>query len=123
MGRWISPRSPWIVGENRGRTIQRCGDSDGKALSKMENVVVKLATQGGCPYEERLWNCSGRASRPKGALNSMLDTIKLDVQTKLDHFIAELTALCDEVKDVKGDWALCKEVVLNKTRTPKEPKC
>ncbi|CAL8092012.1 unnamed protein product [Prunus armeniaca] len=36
--------------------------------------------------------------------------------------MAELTALRDEVKDVKGDWALCKEVVQNKTRTPKEPK-
>ncbi|CAL9000751.1 unnamed protein product, partial [Prunus brigantina] len=58
----------------------------------------------------------------QGALNSALDTIKLDVQTNLDHFLAELTALRDEVKDVKGDWALCKETVLNKTRTPKEPK-
>ncbi|KAL6286186.1 hypothetical protein ACE6H2_010576 [Prunus campanulata] len=36
--------------------------------------------------------------------------------------MVELTALRDEVKDVKGDWALCKEAVLNKIRTPKEPK-
>ncbi|KAL6288377.1 hypothetical protein ACE6H2_005887 [Prunus campanulata] len=56
------------------------------------------------------------------ALNSMLDTIKLDVQTKLDHFIAELTALSNEVKDVKGNWALCPEAVLNKARILKEPK-
>ncbi|VVA20343.1 PREDICTED: retrotransposon gag domain [Prunus dulcis] len=36
--------------------------------------------------------------------------------------MAELTALCNEVKYVKGDWALCREAVLNKARTPKEPK-
>ncbi|KAI5343686.1 hypothetical protein L3X38_011562 [Prunus dulcis] len=58
----------------------------------------------------------------QGLLNSALDGIKLHVQAKLDHFLAELTSLRDEVKDVKGDWALCKEAVLNKTRTPKEPK-
>ncbi|KAI5316910.1 hypothetical protein L3X38_036617 [Prunus dulcis] len=56
------------------------------------------------------------------AFNSVRGSIKLDVQTKLDHFLAKLTSLRDEVKDVKGDWALCKEVVLNKTRTSKEPK-
>ncbi|KAI5334983.1 hypothetical protein L3X38_025116 [Prunus dulcis] len=36
--------------------------------------------------------------------------------------MADLTALRDEVNDVNGDWALFKETVLNKTRTPKEPK-
>ncbi|CAL2242257.1 unnamed protein product [Prunus armeniaca] len=76
----------------------------------MENVVVKFDQR----HEEDVLT--------KGALNSAIDSIKLDVQTKLDHFLAELTSLRDEVKDVKGDWALCKEAVLNKTSTPKEPK-
>ncbi|CAL9019851.1 unnamed protein product [Prunus brigantina] len=45
-----------------------------------------------------------------------------DIQTKLDHFLAELTSLREEVTEVKGDWALCKEAVVNKIRTPREPK-
>ncbi|CAL8996076.1 unnamed protein product [Prunus brigantina] len=96
-----------------------------KWLSRMENDMVEfnqrleedvLMKEGfGIVVEE----LQGQFQR---ALNSALDSINLDVQTQLDHFMAELTALRDEMKDVKGDWALCKEVVLNKTRTPKEPK-
>ncbi|KAI5332170.1 hypothetical protein L3X38_022299 [Prunus dulcis] len=96
-----------------------------KRLSKMENAVVELdqrleedvLTKGG--FEAVTDELQGQF---QGVLNSALDGIKLDVQAKLDHFLAELTSLRDEMKDVKGDWALCKEVVLNKTRTPKEPK-
>ncbi|KAI5328758.1 hypothetical protein L3X38_028155 [Prunus dulcis] len=96
-----------------------------KRLSKMENAVVELdqrleedvLTKGG--FETVADELQGQF---QGVLNSALDDIKLDVQAKLDHFLAELTSLRDEMKDVKGDWALCKEAVLNKTRTPKEPK-
>ena len=35
---------------------------------------------------------------------------------------AELTALREEVKEVKGDWALCKEAALNKSQGPRETK-
>ncbi|KAL6284436.1 hypothetical protein ACE6H2_015365 [Prunus campanulata] len=96
-----------------------------KRLSKMENAVVEFDQR----LEEEVLTKEGFGTvmeelqgHIQGALNSMLDTVKLDVQTQLDHFMAELTALRDEVKDVKGDWALCKEAVLNKTRTLKEPK-
>jgi len=96
-----------------------------KRLSRMENAVVEfdqrleedVLTKVG--FEAMVEELQGQF---QGALNSSLDIIKLDVQTKLGHFLAELSALREEVKDVKGDWALCKEAVLNKTRTPKEPK-
>ncbi|KAI5323243.1 hypothetical protein L3X38_032315 [Prunus dulcis] len=96
-----------------------------KRLSKMEIAVVEfdqrleedILTKGG--FEGVVDELQGQF---QGVLNSALDGIKLDVQAKLDHFLAELTSLRDEMKDVKGDWALCKEAVLNKTRTPKEPK-
>ncbi|XP_008230434.1 PREDICTED: uncharacterized protein K02A2.6-like [Prunus mume] len=96
-----------------------------KRLSKMENVVVKFDQR---LEEDVLTKMGFEAMMDKlegqfqGVLNSALDNMRLDVQTKLDHFMAELTALRDEVKDVKGNWALCKEAVLNKTRTQKEPK-
>ncbi|CAL9000247.1 unnamed protein product, partial [Prunus brigantina] len=96
-----------------------------KRLSKMENAVVEFDQR---LEEDVLTKVGFEAVMDKlegqfqGALNSALDNMRLDVQTKLDHFMAELTALRDEVKDVMGDWALCKEAVLNKTRTPKEPK-
>ncbi|CAL2264201.1 unnamed protein product [Prunus armeniaca] len=83
-----------------------------KRLSKMEIAVVD-------GFEAVVDEFQGQF---QGALNSALDSMRLDVQTKLDHFLAELTSLREEVKDVNGDWALCKEAVLNKTRTPKEPK-
>ncbi|CAL2267189.1 unnamed protein product [Prunus armeniaca] len=96
-----------------------------KQLSNMEIAVVEfdqrleedVLTKGG--FEAVVDELQGQF---QGALNSALDSMRLDVQTKLDHFLAELTSLREEVKDVKGDWALCKEAVLNKTRTPKEPK-
>ncbi|CAL8169827.1 unnamed protein product [Prunus armeniaca] len=91
----------------------------------MENAVVEFDQR----LEEDIFMKSGFEAvvdelqgQVQGALNSTLDNMRLDVQIKLDHFLAELTLFCDEVKDVKGDWALCKEAVLNKTRTPKEPK-
>ncbi|CAL8167717.1 unnamed protein product [Prunus armeniaca] len=89
-----------------------------KRLSKMENAMVEfdqllekdvLMKPG---FEAVVDELQGQF---QGALNSTLDNIKLDVQTNLDHFLAELTSLRDEVKDVKGDWTLCKEAVLNKT--------
>ncbi|CAL2230769.1 unnamed protein product [Prunus armeniaca] len=94
-------------------------------LSKMEIAVVEFDQQ----LDEDVLTKSGFEAvvdelqgQFQGALNFALDNMRLDVQTKLDHFLAELTSLCEEVKDVKGDWALCKEAVLNKTRTLKEPK-
>ncbi|CAL8135286.1 unnamed protein product [Prunus armeniaca] len=96
-----------------------------KRLSKMEIAVVEFDQR----LEEDVLTKSGFEAvvdelqgQFQGALNSALDSMRLDVQTKMDHFLAELTSLREEVKDVKGDWALCKEAVLNKTRTPKEPK-
>ncbi|CAL8990741.1 unnamed protein product [Prunus brigantina] len=96
-----------------------------KRLSKMENVVVEFDQR----LEEDVLKKVGFEAvvdklegQFQGALNFALDNMRLDVQTKLDHFMVELTALRDEVKDVRGDWALCKEAVLNKTQTPKEPK-
>ncbi|KAI5328460.1 hypothetical protein L3X38_027857 [Prunus dulcis] len=86
-----------------------------KSGSDVETDLSKVnMDRGGKSKRER--------SRDVGVLNSALDGIKLDVQAKLDHFLAELTSLRFEMKDVKGDSALCKEAVLNKTRTPKEPK-
>ncbi|CAL8091250.1 unnamed protein product [Prunus armeniaca] len=96
-----------------------------KRLSKMEIAVVEfdqrldedVLTKSG--FEAVVDELQGQF---QGALNSALVNMRLDVQTKLDHFLAELTSLREEVKDVKGDWALCKEAILNKTRTPEEPK-
>ncbi|KAI5339232.1 hypothetical protein L3X38_018504 [Prunus dulcis] len=101
--------------------IQRFGRSDGETAFKdgecrefnhqlEEDVLMKVG------FETMVEELQGQF---QGTLNSMLDTIKLDVQTKLDHYMAE--ELRDKVKDVKGDWALCKEAVLKKTQTPKEP--
>ncbi|CAL2270475.1 unnamed protein product [Prunus armeniaca] len=78
-----------------------------KRLSKMENSMVEFDQ---LLEEDVLTKPNFEAvvdelqSQFQGALNSTLDNIKLDV------------------KDVKGDWALCKEAVLNKTQTPKELK-
>ncbi|CAL8989416.1 unnamed protein product [Prunus brigantina] len=96
-----------------------------KRLSKMERAMLEfdqrleedVLTKGG--FEGMMEELQGQF---QGALNSAIDSIKLDVQTKLDHFLAELTSLREEVTEVKGDWALCKEVVVNKIRTPREPK-
>ncbi|KAI5324160.1 hypothetical protein L3X38_033233 [Prunus dulcis] len=96
-----------------------------KRLSKMEIAVVEFDQR----LEEDVFTKKGFEAvvdelqgQFQGVLNSALENIKLDIQTKLDNFLAELTLIRDEVKDVKGDWALCKEAILNKTRTPKEPK-
>ncbi|CAL8100877.1 unnamed protein product [Prunus armeniaca] len=77
-----------------------------KWLSRMKNDVVKFDQRleedvltkesFGIVVEE----LQGQFQK---ALNSALDSIKLDVQTQLDHFMAELIALRDEMKDVKGD--------------------
>ncbi|CAL9005149.1 unnamed protein product [Prunus brigantina] len=96
-----------------------------KRLSKMERAMLEfdqrleedVLTKGG--FEGMMEELQGQF---QGALNSAIDSIKLDVQTKLDHFLAELTSLREEVTEVKGDWALCKEAVVNKIRTPREPK-
>ena len=57
-----------------------------------------------------------------GALNVMADRIHGEIREKLDNMSAELTALREEVKEVRGDWALCKEAALNKSQGPKETK-
>ncbi|PQP91934.1 uncharacterized protein Pyn_19440 [Prunus yedoensis var. nudiflora] len=86
-----------------------------KRLSKMENAVIEFDQR----LEEDVLTKVGFGAvmeelqgQFQGALNSTLDSIRLDFRIKLDHFMAELTALCDEVKDVKGDWALWKSAHL-----------
>ncbi|KAI5347846.1 hypothetical protein L3X38_000733 [Prunus dulcis] len=88
-----------------------------KRLSKMEIAVVEFDQR----LEEHVLT-KGGFEAVVNELQGQFQGVPLDVQAKLDHFLAVLTLLRDEVKDVKRDWALCKEAVLNKTRTSKEPK-
>lgn len=57
-----------------------------------------------------------------GALNVMADTIQKMVQEKLDHVMAGFTVLQEEVKEMKGDWALCKEAALRGSHGPRDLK-
>ncbi|KAL6186865.1 hypothetical protein ACLB2K_042984 [Fragaria x ananassa] len=57
-----------------------------------------------------------------GALNVKTDRICGEICEKLDNMSAELAALREEVKEVRGDWALCKEAALSKSQGPKATK-
>ena len=49
-----------------------------------------------------------------GTLNSMADTLRQEFLRQLDQVFAELASFREEMKEMKGDWALCKEAAINR---------